>query len=82
MKSNKGYADGIKVPPARDSWSRTKCPTPDALDRILNEGKLYPDMSADPSQQRPQDAVDQRAKNYSNDTKCLSGEKLNPMNHL
>jgi hypothetical protein len=63
------YDKNMSVPPARDSWSRNKCPTPDALDKILNSGKSRPSMDADPRQQLPQDAIDQRGKRYDNDCK-------------
>jgi hypothetical protein len=61
------YDKNMSVPPARDSWSRTRCPNPRELDRILNHGKLRPDMSADPRHQPPQDPIDRHGKGYHND---------------
>jgi hypothetical protein len=65
------------IPPQRGVHGKTRCPTPDQLDRILNDSndsKIKPNMAASKTAQRNQFAEDRHAPGYDNDVP-LKGER-------
>jgi hypothetical protein len=55
LASDKKYTGSTETKPRR------------LTEAAIYTGRQRPNMHADPGQQRPQDAIDQRAKNYDND---------------